>query len=130
MEQLQSHSPRAVLVVEDDPFVRLDAVDIVTDAGLKAYEAGDADEAIRLMEAHDDIGVLFTDVEMPGSMNGLKLAQAVHRRWPPVAIIIASGQLRLYDNDMPDESAFFAKPYCAEQIAGKLQEMVGRPLRG
>jgi CheY-like chemotaxis protein len=126
MDQSHSCCPLAVLVVEDDAFVRLDAVDIVTDAGLKVYEAADADEAIRLLEQHDDIGILFTDIEMPGSMDGLKLAHAVRNRWPPVRIIIASGQFKLCADEMPRESAFFAKPYRSQQITGALREMAAQ----
>ncbi|RIX99529.1 response regulator [Aureimonas flava] len=109
----QSFDPAryAVLVVEDDALVRAEAVDLCEEAGFTAYEARNADQAIRLLERHSDIRVLFTDVEMPGTMDGLKLARAVRDRWPPVAIIVTSGRIRVESADMPENGLFFAKPY-------------------
>ncbi len=107
----------AVLVVEDDPLVRLGAVDLVEDAGFVVYEAENAEDAIHMLEEHEDIFALFTDIEMPGSMDGLKLAHMVNRRWPPVAILIASGYLKLSRQDLPDEAMFFTKPYSPATIA-------------
>ena len=114
--------PLAVLIVEDEALVRMSAVAMAKEAGLKAYEAADADEAIALLEKHTDIGVLFTDINMPGSMDGLKLAHYVRGRWPPVRIIVTSGRVDASGQDMPLGSVFFAKPYRATQIAGKLRE--------
>jgi len=130
MTQPPSIHPPAVLIVEDEEIIRLDAVDIVREAGFDAYEAADSDEALRILESHGDIGILFTDIDIPGSMDGLTLAHAVHGRWPPVRIIIASGKLSLRAPDMPIESAFFSKPYRPAQIVGKLQEMAERAHRG
>jgi CheY-like chemotaxis protein len=84
----------AVLIVDDDALVRALAVDIVEDAGYLALEASDADEAVGLLESRPDIAVLFTDINMPGSMDGLKLAHAVRDRWTPVKIIMVSGKVR------------------------------------
>ena len=119
--------PLAVLIVEDEALVRISAVAMVEEAGLKAYEAADADEAIALLEKHTDIGVLFTDINMPGSMDGLKLAHYVRGRWPPVRIIVTSGQVAAGGRDMPLGSVFFAKPYRTMQIAGKLREFAVQP---
>ena len=110
-----------VLVVEDDPLMRSLAVEIVEDAGFVAVEACDADEAIALLEARKDIVLLFTDVHMPGSMNGVKLAHAVRNRWPPVKIVVASGQVRLSLSELPSGSRFFAKPYSAEAMIAELR---------
>lgn len=109
----QSFDPSrfAVLVVEDEPLLLLDAMDMVEDAGFIAYGAADAEEAIRMLETHPDIQVLFTDVDMAGSMDGLKLAHAVRDRWPPVSIIVASGHVRVTKEDLPANGLFFAKPY-------------------
>lgn len=101
----------AILVVEDDPLLLMDAVDMIEDAGFTAYAARHADEAISLLERHDNIRVLFTDVDMPGSMDGLKLAHAVRKRWPPVSIIVASGHVNVTAEQMPENGVFFAKPY-------------------
>ena len=82
-----------VLVVEDDPLVLLSAVDIIEEAGYRALQASDADEAIAILEANPDIQIVFTDIEMPGSMDGVKLAAFIRDRWPPVEIIITSGRV-------------------------------------
>lgn len=79
-----------VLIVEDEPLMRLMAIDVVEDAGFDAVAATDADEAIRILKACSDIRIVFTDVEMPGSMDGIKLAMAVRDRWPPIKIIVTS----------------------------------------
>ncbi|WP_152046782.1 response regulator [Aureimonas psammosilenae] len=104
-------SPFAVLVVDDEPLLRMDAMDLAEEAGLRAYEASNADEAIALLEKHDDIRILFTDIQMKGSMDGLKLAHAVRNRWPPVRIMVTSGVIEVTEDLMPENGLFFAKPY-------------------
>jgi CheY-like chemotaxis protein len=106
----------AVLVVEDDALVRMYLVAAIEAEGLKAYEAADADEAILLMEAHRDIAVLFTDIEMPGSMDGIKLSHSVRHRWPPVSIFITSGRRAPAAEDMPLSSIFLRKPYSPSDL--------------
>lgn len=130
MEHSNSGLRPAVLVVEDEALIQLDAVDIVTEAGFRAYEAANADQAIRLLEEHGDIGILFTDINMPGSMNGLELARYVRDRWPLVKIILASGQIPPRGGDMPRESVFLSKPYRAQQITSVLLEMAAQTARG
>jgi CheY-like chemotaxis protein len=105
-----------VLVVEDDAMIRLDVVSMIEEAGFEVIEAVNADEAIVLLETRSDITVVFTDIEMPGSMNGLKLAFAVRDRWPPVAIIIASGRIRPQPDEMPTDVAFLRKPYSEASV--------------
>lgn len=100
-----------ILVVEDDPLLLLDALDMVEDAGFTAYGASNADEAIQLLERHSSIRILFTDVDMPGSMDGLRLAQTVRDRWPPVSIMITSGHISVRKEELPEKGLFFAKPY-------------------
>lgn len=100
-----------VLVVEDDAMIRMDVVSMIEDAGYDVLEAPDADAAIAILETRLDISIVFTDIEMPGSMNGLKLAYAVRDRWPPVSIIIASGRIRPQPDEMPSEVQFLRKPY-------------------
>jgi len=114
-----------VLVVEDEMVLRMRAVDIVEDAGFVPIEAGNADEAMQVLESRDDISLLFTDIQMPGSMDGLKLAHAAHRRWPHIKIILVSGQIAVTDADKPDDSKFFRKPLEIEQMIAELQAMVG-----
>src|SRR5436305_340904 len=114
-----------VLVVEDEMVLRLRAVDIVEDAGFTAVEAVSADEALAILESRSDISLLFSDIQMPGSMDGLMLAHAAHERWPAIKIILVSGQVRLYDADKPADSRFFGKPLVVKQMIGELQDMVG-----
>lgn len=100
-----------VLIVDDEPLLRTLAVEVVEDAGFVAIEACDADEAVILLESRTDISLLFTDINMPGSMDGLKLAHAVRDRWPPIKILLASGQERLQPFELPSNSCFVGKPY-------------------
>ncbi len=100
-----------VLVVEDDTLIRLAAVDIVVSEGYEALTAADADEAIRILESRNDIDLVFTDVQMPGTMDGIKLTHYIRDRWPPVKLIVASGKAILEESHLPDGSRFFSKPY-------------------
>ena len=118
--------PRSVvLVVEDELMLRMRAVDIVEDAGFIPIEAINADEAIQILESREDISVLFTDIQMPGSMDGLRLAHLVHTRWPHIKIILVSGQIAVTEADRPEDSKFFPKPLEIQQMILELQEMVG-----
>jgi two-component sensor histidine kinase/DNA-binding NarL/FixJ family response regulator len=114
-----------VLVVEDEMVLRMRAADIVEDAGFGAVEAVNADEAIAILESRSDIALLFTDIQMPGSMDGLKLAHAVHSRWPEIKIVLVSGHMKPSDADRPTDSRFFSKPLGVEQMITELQAMVG-----
>lgn len=104
-------APSTVLVVEDEPLLRLHAVALIEDAGIDVVEAGNADQAVAILEARIDIGVVFTDIDMPGSMDGIMLAAAVRDRWPPVAIIVTSGQQSPAPGDLPIGGLLFPKPY-------------------
>src|ERR1700760_391133 len=114
-----------VLVVEDEMILRMRAVDIVEDAGFCPIEAVNADEAMSILESRSDISLLFTDIQMPDGMDGLKLAHAVHERWPSIKIILVSGQVKPSDAERPADSRFFGKPLGVEQMVGELQAMVG-----
>jgi two-component system, response regulator PdtaR len=116
-----------VLVVEDEFLIRMDAVDMVRAAGFDIVEAQNADEAILILEAHFDIRIVFTDIQMPGSMDGLKLAAAIRGRWPPIKIVATSGLVSINEDDLPAGSRFLLKPYSAAQIAGALRELEGGP---
>jgi CheY-like chemotaxis protein len=118
----------AVLVVEDEPITRMDVVDQLEEAGFKVFEAPDADTAIKILEANAAIRVLFTDVDMPGSMDGLKLAAAVRDRWPPIRIVVASGLRKVNLDALPRESRFFSKPYNVNEVAATMRSMVQMPL--
>ena len=117
--------PISVLVVEDEELIRLDIVDFLQQEGFLVYEAATADEAIHLLEIHPPISVLFTDIDMPGSMDGLKLAAAVRDRWPPVKIVITSGHRIVEITDLPDGGVFFSKPYRHGEIATTFRKIMG-----
>ena len=104
-----------VLVVEDEFWVMMSITADLIAEGYDVLTASNADKAIEILESRNDIETIFTDIEMPGSMDGLKLAQAVRYRWPPVNIVIASGK-RPRDNDLPKNIGFVAKPYEANDV--------------
>jgi two-component sensor histidine kinase/ActR/RegA family two-component response regulator len=114
-----------VLIVEDEMILRMRAVDIVEDAGFNPVEAVNADQAISILESRSDISLLFTDIQMPGSIDGLTLAHAVHDRWPSIKIILVSGQVKPSDAERPADSRFFGKPLGVDQMIAELQAMVG-----
>jgi CheY-like chemotaxis protein len=117
--------PAVILIVEDEMLLRMRAVDMVEDAGYTSVEAVDADEAVAILESRSDIALMFTDIQMPGSMDGLKLAHAVHERWPPIKIILVSGQMRRANIDIPPDSRFFGKPLEAKEMIAEMQNMIG-----
>lgn len=110
-----------VLVVEDEPLILLDAADMIEAAGYSVVRASSADEAIEILKSRNDIRVVFTDIEMPGSMDGLRLAHVVREKWPPVELIVTSGKHRLDAAQLPARGAFIGKPYTAEQVTGALR---------
>jgi CheY-like chemotaxis protein len=120
-----SSVPAVVLVVEDEMLLRMRAVDMVEDAGYTSVEAVDADQAVAILESRSDIALLFTDIQMPGSMDGLGLAHSVHDRWPPIKIILVSGQLKLASIDIPVGSRFFGKPLEADEMIAEMRNMIG-----
>lgn len=118
------HKP-AVLVVEDEALILVDIAFQLEAEGFTVYEAANADAAIRLLNIHSDIRLVFTDIDMPGSMDGLRLAAAVRDRWPPVKIIVTSGARMVEVTDMPDGSVFFSKPYQHTAVLRSIREMLG-----
>jgi CheY-like chemotaxis protein len=120
-----SPAPPIVLVVEDEMLLRMRAVEMVEDAGYTSVEAVDADEAISILESRSDIALLFTDIQMPGSIDGLELVHAVRERWPPIKIILVSGKLIRSEIDIPSGSRFFGKPLKASEMIAEMQAMIG-----
>lgn len=113
-----------VLVVEDEALILLDISYQLEADGFKVHTAMNADEAIEQLTTHPDIRLVFTDIDMPGSMDGLKLAAAVRDRWPPVRIIVTSGARMVEITDLPDGSVFFGKPYDHSSVIGAMREML------
>jgi CheY-like chemotaxis protein len=112
-----------VLIVEDEFLLRMNAAEMISGAGFDVVEAGNADEAIAILEARPDIHIVFTDIQMPGSMDGLKLAKFVRGRWPPIKIVATSGFVNVGKDDLPEGSRFLPKPYRPEQIVATLREL-------
>ena len=105
-----------ILVVEDEPLIRLGVVSMLEDAGYTAYEASNADDAVRKLNATSDINLVITDIDMPGSMDGIGLAQLISGRWPPIRLIVISGKLRPAQKDLPASAQFFSKPYQEQHL--------------
>ncbi len=123
MGQSKPYPKEIVLVVEDEPLLRMLAVDVVETAGFEAVEAANADVAVAILESRTDIRIVFTDIDMPGSMDGIKLAAAIRNRWPPIEIIITSGQVSPKDVLLPERAVFFSKPYNTDKVVKVMQAM-------
>lgn len=108
--------PEEVLVVEDEALIRIEAADALADQGIMAWEAGDAEEALQALQQHPRIGLVFTDVNMPGKMTGLDLAHEVSKVRPDVGLIVTSGAVTIASNELPDHGTFLAKPYPTERM--------------
>jgi two-component system, response regulator PdtaR len=126
-EKLKSESPHLVVVVaEDEPLLRALAVEALAGEGFTAIEASNAAAALTACKAQPEaVDVLFTDIRMPGSMDGLELAHKVHERWPWIGILIASGNIFLSRKELPDGAKFFPKPYDMDRVIGAVRELAG-----
>jgi two-component system, response regulator PdtaR len=122
---LKVSNKHKVLIVEDEELIRMNTVDMIRDFGFEVIEAVDADQAVDLLESISGIEVVFTDIQMPGSMNGLLLAAVVRHRWPPVALLIASGRERPSAADMPPGARFIPKPYSRHELRQHLYALAG-----
>lgn len=123
---MEKNHPREALVVEDEPLTRMVAADAIRDIGVKVYEAGDANEALRILRERPNVGLLFTDIDLPGEKNGLQLAEHVHAQNPEVELIVTSGHIHVHDSALPDSGTFLAKPYRTD----RLQSIVRNKLVG
>ena len=117
-------SDAVVLVVEDNPLILMSALDLVRTAGFEGVGAESADEAISILEARADIRLVFTDVEMPGTIDGVKLAHYIRDRWPPIHLIVASGRSIPEESQLPVGSKFFPKPYDDNIIVQEITRML------
>ena len=113
-----------ILIVEDELLIRMNAVEMIEEAGFEVVEVASADEAIAILERRLDITVVFTDIQMPGSMDGIKLAAAVRDRWPPIKIVATSGHVKLGVGDLPQGGRFLPKPYSPAEITKILRELI------
>ena len=116
MHDAAERSEPLVLVVEDEFLIRMQTVAMIEQAGYNVVEACNADEAIAILEMREDIRIAVTDIEMPGSMDGIKLARAIRDRWPPVELIVTSGRHRVLTDELPSRVTFMPKPYAPEVL--------------
>ena len=101
----------------------MNAVSLLEEAGFGVLEASSADDAIALLESRKDIRIVFTDINMPGSMDGLRLAHAIRNRWPPIELVLTSGQMRVRAEDMPERGLFLSKPYQPAELVRMVQSL-------
>lgn len=114
---------RSILVVDDEPLIRLNLADFFADEGFTVYEAGDAEGAITILEASPSIQVVLTDVQMPGSMDGVKLAHYIRHRWPPTLLVVASGAVKPPPSELPSHTMFVAKPFDPRFVLGEIDRL-------
>lgn len=119
---MTSSLPLEVLVVEDEPLVRMVAADAISDRGIRAWEAGDADEALQALDEHPQVGLVVTDVRMPGQIDGLELAEKLSTERPDLKLIVTSGQVYVPDEELPDHGTFLPKPYRTERLVNLVEE--------
>jgi two-component system, response regulator PdtaR len=124
MDKDAVNSKPAILVVEDETLIRLWAAGLLEENGFSVLEAENAEAALKVLESRPDVKLLFTDVQMPGSLNGMELAREVHARWPHVLLVITSGRERPTRAEIPDDGRFVAKPYNAEELLGQVKDLL------
>lgn len=112
-----------VLIVEDEPLLRMDAIDIIEEAGFYVLEADHAVEAVAILASRHDIVAIFTDVEMPGTMDGIALAHAVRDNWPTVGIMVASGRVFSCEDQLPPAVPYLRKPYRPAELIRALKKV-------
>jgi DNA-binding NtrC family response regulator len=122
---MKKRRPSEVLIVEDESLTRMNAADALTEIGLRTCEAGDAREALQVLDNHPNVDLLFTDVDMPGIMNGLDLAEKVHGDWPEMELIVTSGAKGVADLDLPDDGTFLPKPYFTDRLIQIVRKKLG-----
>ena len=125
MEAKPAKPRHVVLIVEDEPFVRLTGADLLAEAGFEVLEAGNADEALRILEATPEVRIVFSDVEMPGSLDGLGLVRNICRRWPSIGIVLTSGH-HIREEMIPCDGRFVPKPYDGQALVREIEEIVNQ----
>ena len=122
----EAHAKPAILVVDDEELLRLNAADLLEESGYAVIEAASAEDALRTLEIRPDVRLLFTDIQMPGAIDGLELARLVHERWPHIRLVMTSGQKQPSRAEIPDKGRFIAKPYRAGELLGQVNSMLTR----
>jgi CheY-like chemotaxis protein len=111
-----------VLVVEDEPLLRMAGADMVENAGFDVVEAANATEAVQILESRPDIRIVFSDIDMPMGLDGMKLAAIIRDRWPPIEIILVSGHVEPSEHDLPHRTVFFSKPYKETEVVAQIRK--------
>src|ERR1700688_4292628 len=124
MTATQTAPEPLILVVEDQEILRLYAADLLEEHGFRVVEAQNAAAALKVLETRNDVRLLFTDIQMPGALDGMDLAREVHQRWPRVLLVITSGQKKPSEAEIPDHGRFVAKPYRAAELLGQVDDMI------
>jgi two-component system, response regulator PdtaR len=124
MTATQTAPEPLILVVEDQEILRLYAADLLEEHGFRVVEAQNAAAALKVLETRNDVRLLFTDIQMPGALDGMDLAREVHQRWPRVLLVITSGQKKPTEAEIPDHGRFVAKPYRAAELLGQVDDMI------
>ena len=122
MGQAMDDPGDAILIVEDEALIRYDLVDFFEDAGFQVFEADNAEVAIALMDANRSIRIVLTDVQMPGTMDGMKLAHHIRDRYPPTLLLIASGEIRPTAAELPTGAVFIQKPFDPRSVLSVIQQ--------
>ena len=117
-----SSAPVVVLVVDDEAVLRFIASDVLEESGFQVLEAENAKAALKVLADHPGVQVLFTDINMPGALDGLDLAREVHDRWPGIKLVVTSGRPKPTDKDIPDAGRFVAKPYSPDRLVGEIRK--------
>ena len=112
-----------ILVVEDEPLQRMMAVDLVDDAGFEAVEATDAAHALDILEGRADVRIVFSNIDMPHGLDGVKLAVSIRERWPSIDLILTSEKVMLGAEELPHRGAFFSKPYRRQEVVAAMRRM-------
>jgi len=123
MDTKRAAAGQIVLIVDDEPLLRMTVADMLYEAGFWTVEASDADQALRMLESRDDIRIVFLDIVMSHGMDGLELAGVVRERWPHVNILLTSGKMYAAEHSLPDGAVFFHKPYRSRDVVPVLHRM-------
>jgi CheY-like chemotaxis protein len=125
MSEIQTFASPVILIVEDEELIRLCTANLLEEHGYRVVEARNAADALRVLENRSDVTLLFTDVQMPGALDGMDLVREVHARWPKVLLVITSGRNRPGPVDIPDDGRFVAKPYRDHDLLEQVQDLMG-----
>lgn len=122
-----SIQPKKVLVVEDEPLIRLGLVGLLEESGYDTVEVGSADAAAELLARDSDAELVVSDVDMPGRLNGIDLAHLVAQKWPHIKLILVSGKVGLSKAQLPVGARFFPKPFNEPELISTIDTLVAGP---